>query len=180
MVGPRVRPSPPLVAYQVKVTLVGCRRPIWRRCLVEPAITLDELHGVLQVVMGWEDCHEYGFDYTPLDGRGRKLQWRPIRTEDRSTTVVGDVLQHPDDALLYVYDFEDHWQHRVELERILPASAETRYPFVIAGAGTCPPEQVGGIEAFERMLVRVERGPFDLDAANRALETRPRRHARAR
>jgi hypothetical protein len=179
MAGQRVRPSPPVVAFQVKIGLVGAKRPVWRRLLLEPGITLDELHAVLQTVMGWEDSHEYGFEYTPLDGRGRKLQWRQIKADDRSTTVVGDVLQHPDDAVVYTYDFGNHWQHKVELERILPASAEARYPHVIAGAGACPPEDSGGVEAYERVLVRVERGPYDLDATNRALH-RPRRHAKVR
>jgi Plasmid pRiA4b ORF-3-like protein len=176
MVGMRAHSTPPVIAYQVKIGLVGGKRPVWRRCLVDPAITLDELHALCQVAMGWEDCHEYVFQYTPLDGRGRKRQFRPIRDDDKSTTVVGDVLQYPDDELLYVYDFGDHWEHRIALERILPASAETRYPVVIAGAGACPDED----QTWVGRGVTVERGSFDLETTNQALHRQVTRHARAR
>ena len=34
---------------------------IWRRVLVPTAYTLRELHGVIQVAMGWEGIHLYEF-----------------------------------------------------------------------------------------------------------------------
>jgi hypothetical protein len=34
---------------------------MWRRVLAPAAFTLRELHGVLQVVMGWEGIHLYEF-----------------------------------------------------------------------------------------------------------------------
>jgi hypothetical protein len=34
---------------------------IWRRVLVPTAFTLRELHGVIQVAMGWEGIHLYDF-----------------------------------------------------------------------------------------------------------------------
>ena len=39
---------------QLKVRLLGISPMIWRRILVPEAMTLHELHGVLQVAMGWE------------------------------------------------------------------------------------------------------------------------------
>src|SRR5512135_3295200 len=59
------------VIYQFKVTLNESNPRIWRRIQV-PDCTLGELHEVLQVVMGWEDCHLHQFvvrgeSYGPLD-----------------------------------------------------------------------------------------------------------------
>ena len=35
---------------------------IWRRVMVPATMTLHELHGVLQVAMGWKSIHLYAFD----------------------------------------------------------------------------------------------------------------------
>ena len=49
--------------YQIKVTLRDTRPPIWRRLLVPAGLTLDALHDVLQVAMGWDDSHMHEFPY---------------------------------------------------------------------------------------------------------------------
>ena len=46
---------------QVKVWLLGISPMVWRRLLVPAACTLRELHGVIQVAMGWEGIHLYQF-----------------------------------------------------------------------------------------------------------------------
>ena len=47
---------------QLKVRLLGISPMIWRRVLVPASVTLRELHGILQVSMGWEGIHLYHFD----------------------------------------------------------------------------------------------------------------------
>jgi hypothetical protein len=51
----------PKEIYQIKVTLLGTDPPIWRRLLVPAELTLEQLHHVLQLAMGWEDCHLHEF-----------------------------------------------------------------------------------------------------------------------
>jgi hypothetical protein len=46
---------------QVKIWLVGISPMVWRRVLVPARFTLRELHGVIQVAMGWEGIHLYDF-----------------------------------------------------------------------------------------------------------------------
>jgi Plasmid pRiA4b ORF-3-like protein len=46
---------------QVKVWLTGISPMIWCRVLVPTTFTLRELHGVIQVAMGWEGIHLYDF-----------------------------------------------------------------------------------------------------------------------
>jgi hypothetical protein len=46
---------------QVKIWLTGISPMVWRRVLVPTTFTLCELHGVIQVVMGWEGIHLYDF-----------------------------------------------------------------------------------------------------------------------
>ncbi len=51
-----------LETYQLKIRLLGISPMIWRRVLVLSSTTLRELHGILQVAMGWEGIHLFLFD----------------------------------------------------------------------------------------------------------------------
>ena len=46
---------------QLKIRLLEISPMIWRRVLVPASYTLEELHGVIQVAMGWESLHLYQF-----------------------------------------------------------------------------------------------------------------------
>jgi len=46
---------------QLKVWLLGISPMVWRRLMVPGTCTLHELHGVIQVAMGWESIHLYQF-----------------------------------------------------------------------------------------------------------------------
>ena len=51
----------PQEIYQIKVTLMGTDPPICRQLLVPASLTLERLHDVLQLAVGWEDCHMHEF-----------------------------------------------------------------------------------------------------------------------
>ncbi|MEK6874196.1 MAG: plasmid pRiA4b ORF-3 family protein [Nanoarchaeota archaeon] len=42
---------------QLKIVLDGITPKIWRRFLVKDNISFDDLHNVIQAVMGWENYH---------------------------------------------------------------------------------------------------------------------------
>jgi hypothetical protein len=46
---------------EIRITLNGIKPPIWRRVAVPSDITLGELHEVIQIVMGWMNCHLHQF-----------------------------------------------------------------------------------------------------------------------
>ena len=50
------------LVYQLKVTLKDSKPPIWRRIVVPADSSLGKLHNVLQIVMGWWDCHLHVFE----------------------------------------------------------------------------------------------------------------------
>jgi hypothetical protein len=54
----------------------------------------------------------------------------------------------------YRYDFGDDWEHILEFEEQLPAG-RGRYPRCIAGAGACPPEDVGGTAGYADFLLAI-------------------------
>ena len=48
-------------ALQLKVRLLEVSPTAWRRLLVPAAMSLRELHGIIQVAMGWEGIHLFQF-----------------------------------------------------------------------------------------------------------------------
>src|SRR5690606_40671074 len=60
------------------------------------------------------------------------------------------VLRNEGDSMGYVYDFGDHWQHTVVLEKI--NKRDCWQPKVTAGNGACPPGDCGGIWGYNALL----------------------------
>ena len=59
--------------FQLKIRLLGISPIIWRRILVSSSATLRELHGILQVAMGWDGVHLFQFDVRAIDYGSCKL-----------------------------------------------------------------------------------------------------------
>jgi hypothetical protein len=142
--------------YQLKVTLLDSQPAIWRRFQVESGITLERLHRVLQVVMGWTDSHMHGFRLPGPSQRGARRQLLPIESADEKATPVSELLRRPKDWLVYEYDFGDGWEHQILLEEIVPRSSGARYPTILAGHGACPPEDVGGLPGYYHFLEAIK------------------------
>src|SRR5262249_11158833 len=71
--------------FQIKMTLRGIDPPIWRRIQTKDC-TLEELHALIQVTMGWECEHLYRFDIGGVEYmdlffntcRNQNSQWNRI------------------------------------------------------------------------------------------------------
>ena len=151
--------------YQLKITLAETQPQIWRRFVVPKNITLDRLHDVIQIVMGWQDSHlhEFIFEgqrYTEfVDGID---EFDEYSIED-GVVLLADLLKKKGDSLVYVYDFGDYWQHEIVLENRQYGSKEDEELVGITcleGHGTCPPEDVGGVGGYFE-LCRVLHDPKD-------------------
>jgi Plasmid pRiA4b ORF-3-like protein len=59
--GPRCGSLNGPVAYQLTITLADIQPPIWRRVLVPGVLTLDQLHHLIQQLMGWINAHLHEF-----------------------------------------------------------------------------------------------------------------------
>lgn len=132
--------------YQLKVTLEGIRPPIWRRIQVGSDISLAGLHEVLQVTMGWDNCHlyqfimgrtSYGEPHPDYEGWGTEMH-------DAADTRLDDVLRREKGKITYEYDFGDSWYHGILLEKILPPDPSGQYPICLKGKRAGPPEDCGG------------------------------------
>jgi hypothetical protein len=173
---------------RLKIVLVETAPPIWRRVDVPAETTLKQLHAVIQAAMGWDDDHLHQFH------RAHDVLSERLRLDG----LVARGIKRFD----YLYDMGDSWEHRIQIEKQLPADPGASYPRFVDGAMRCPPEDVGGIPGFYDFLAATtdpsrpdheERldwygGPFDphdldADRINKRLDyiaTRRKRTAPAR
>jgi hypothetical protein len=144
--------------YQIKVTLSGSRPPIWRRLQVRGDVTLDRLHAILQVLLGWKDRHLHLF------ASGRTVYRLPVPdlgfpSQDERRVTLAEVLPHEKERLRYEYDFRDGWELVLLVERILPPGTGSAAPLCLAGKRSGPPEESGGIVEYERLVAARQNPP---------------------
>jgi hypothetical protein len=141
--------------YQLKVTLLGTRPPIWRRLLVPSGFALEDLHSVVQAAMDWDDSHLHEFRI------GHERFGKPDRTDgfmalDRvrseRTTRLFMVLSKVGAKARYTYDFGDSWEHAMVVEKVLPPEEGVPYPVCVAGKLHGPPEDCGGVPGYYNLL----------------------------
>ena len=167
-------------AYQIKIKLIDSEPLIWRRVIVPAEITFKRLHDTIQFAMGWWDSHLYEFDFPEEKLRitcddesfdewkyysAKYKTVKPTKKED-PLGIIGRMLESKlkksqstkiDKYLAkyttfeYVYDFGDHWQHQIQIERVIDDYL-LGYPQVLEGEGACPPEDVGGIGGYQEFL----------------------------
>ena len=138
--------------YQLKVTLVEIRPPIWRRIQVPGNTTLPNLHLMLQSVMGWYNCHLHKFTIDGIDYSTSDPDWDDLDYQDERRVHLDKVVSRAGTAFSYMYDFGDGWEHDVLVEEILPAQPGVEYPLCLAGERRGPPEDVGGIWGYDEFL----------------------------
>ena len=114
---------------QVKVWLLGISPMVWRRLLVRSTCTLRELHGVIQVAMGWEGIHLYQFCL-----RTRRYGSSELSASSPEVTVAALRLRKGA-RFTYEYDLNSSAtasRHRYGRLRRSPSS---RYLLLAAGNG---------------------------------------------
>jgi hypothetical protein len=146
------KPSPSRSSpiYRLKVTLRHIAPPIWRRIEVPADTRLPRLHRLLQMTMGWYDCHLHGFR-TRSASYGVPDPNFPGDMEDERKLRLGDVVTEGE-KLIYDYDFGDGWEHDILVEKVLAPEPGARYPRCLTGKRACPPEDCGGPYGYQRLL----------------------------
>ena len=174
--------------YQIKIELDYISPKIWRQMLVPGSFSLADLHGVIQVAMGWQNCHLHRFEI-----RGASYTFSSsapeMDMEDESRVLLGDILEEGQ-CFLYEYDFGDSWFHKLTVEKISSLGSKKKLPVCLAGERACPPEDCGSYPGYEAVVEAVstddpdeeqdellewlcgEYNPeaFDLQAVNNAME----------
>jgi len=146
--------------YQFRITLKGTKPPIWRRIQVTETYTFWDLHVAIQDAMGWGDYRLHEFEMRhPSTGENVRIGTPAEESEFFGPEIISEHKQKIADwfsmenrVANYTYDFGDNWEHKIQLEKILPRGRNIEYPVCIAGERACPPEDCGGIWGYEKSL----------------------------
>jgi hypothetical protein len=124
---------------QFKVRLLGISPMVWRRIQVPASMTLRELHGVIQVAMGWEGIHLFQFVL-----RARRFGSLELAAQSPDIRLA-ELRLRSGTRFRYEYDLNIPWEHEVRFERRYEAAPGRSYPICLDGDGSCPPEDCGGV-----------------------------------
>lgn len=147
---------------KLKINLENMPFPIYRKLLIPVDINMDELHLIIQIAMGWENCHLYEFS----DKKGKcKIRVQHDIEEDlwgnnadsfnAGELSLTEFLTYTDGKTFwYWYDFGDDWWHKISIQKVTQkdlAEFDGETPLCTEAAGLCPPEDCGGPWGFAQL-----------------------------
>ena len=107
---------------QLKVRFLGISPMIWRRVLVPETMSLHELHGVLQVAMGWEAIHLIQFSLRGVVHAGPHLHGQPV------DIPLSDLRFRRNAKFRYVCDMRCWREHELTSSTRSATNSDTRVP----------------------------------------------------
>ena len=133
---------------QLKIELQNIQPKIWRRIQVNSDISLNELHHIIQISMGWTNSHLYSFKIDKIEYSLPEYNYDYHTYGDSRSYKLKDF---PEEQFEYLYDFGDYWEHRIMVEKKMEGKNLTN-PICLQGEGRCPPEDIGGTHGFKEFL----------------------------
>lgn len=123
--------------YQLKIMIKNSKPPVWRRCIVPSSITFAQLETILNVVMGWKNDKESGFEfyYRKLVLSKNKSEESKMEYKNSNEEMINCYMEE-DEWFTYTYNLKQPCQHRVEIEEIIEDEAPEAK--VIKFKGNCP------------------------------------------
>ncbi len=137
-----------------------------RRVIVPANFKLKYVHNLMQSVFSWKDYHLY--DFSIINPDDHKIMSRLVPNEEDLKYDENAILinEHTLDEffpkykdMIYTYDMGDHWEHEIQLIRVIEEHHEES-PYLLEAKGQAPPEDVGGIPGFLRFL-QIMQNPND-------------------
>jgi Plasmid pRiA4b ORF-3-like protein len=144
--------------FRLHIDLVDSQPPIWRRIEV-PEMTLEDLHEVIQIAMGWDDSHPYEFDvdnrlFMPRVALEHGLCLSGAAGADE--VLLSDIATRPGREFTYTYDLGDSWEHTITVEAVERRIADENGLTCVDGEGACPPEDCGGIPGYCNLIATIQ------------------------
>lgn len=135
---------------RLRVEIEEVEPRVIRRLEVPVEIRLDQLNVVLQVAIGWQNCHPFEFRHGDIVYGlvSREATENPLPAEKATLADLAKLGSTFD----YDYVFGEDWQHTLIIEAVAPAMAGIGYPRLLAAQGRCPPADIGGPEGYDTYL----------------------------
>ena len=135
---------------RIRVEIEDIEPAVIRTLEVPLDLRLDQLNVVLQVAIGWQNCHPFEFRHgeTVYGLVSREATDNPLPAEKATLADLAKL----GDTFDYDYVFGDDWQHTLIIEGLAPAEPGVAYPRLVAAEGRCPPADIGGPSGYESYL----------------------------
>lgn len=144
-------PQSPIEIYQLRIYLKEISPMIWRRILVPDCISIADLHAIIQIAMGWENSYLHRFDIWGKE-YGIAYEGGISFQDDPRNISLKDFSFRINEKFVYEYNFFDHWEHEIRLEKKVLTTTKKIYPCCIGGNYASPPEDCGGPRAFMELI----------------------------
>lgn len=130
---------------------------IWRKIAITGNYSFADLHAIIQIAFGWEDCHIHQFEVG-------KMIIGNYDDEEMDLDDYVDAFRFEDDVNLelillncknfvYCYDFGDDWRVDIQVENVT-ATQEEEFPVILEFGGGMAKDDCGGAEALMQMRKR--------------------------
>ena len=149
--------APTLRTYFLRIALDEIEPEIWRNVSVPSDLTMEQLHLVAQVAMGWLNGHLHEFRKGEARYGTPDEDWPDGRLVDEREVRLDAVLTRKGQKLEYLYDFGDNWAHTITLTEV--AKKPCAMPVCLEGEGRCPPEDCGGPWSYETLVAAMRKKP---------------------
>jgi hypothetical protein len=142
---------------RLRVEIDDVAPAVVRRVEVPLDIRLDDLHFVLQIAIGWQNCHPFEFRPAGVDDKA----WGLVDRDDpQSARLPAEQATLADLLGLgrrfhYDYVYGEDWTHTVDLEAVTAAAPDAKYPMLVSARGRCPPADIGGASGYETYLLAI-------------------------
>jgi hypothetical protein len=132
---------------QLRLSVKDVKPEIWRKLLVSSDTTLERLHSILQVLMGWRSVHLYAFvinkaRYSPPD------EMDDIGKRNSLQTKLSTIFAKDAEPFTYEYDFGDRWEVEVHNESFNNDLHQNQLAKCIEGCRHGPAEDSGGSRGY--------------------------------
>ena len=137
---------------RLKITMDDVEPVVMRRLEVTLGLSLDRLHHVLQIAIGWNNSHLWEFRAGDIGWGVSDPNWPDGPLDARKATLLGVLEDTGVKTLRYLYDFGDCWEHVIKVEHIDAPEPDNIYPRLLAAKGRCPTEDIGGPWGYAEFL----------------------------
>lgn len=135
--------------YILRIELDGIDPAILRRIAVPAAITLADLHEIVQIATCLENYHLHEFRIAGSRYGVPDAEFDDT-VQDEAEVKLAAILNRKGQKTVYLYEFGDDWEHTIKLEDY-PDEPLTM-PAVVDGARACPPEDCGRPWSYDNLL----------------------------
>lgn len=148
---------------KIKIALKNLPHKCERTLLVPEDINMIQVHFLIQISFGWENCHMFEFVDKKRESNIRvgipddfdiDFGLSPKIDIAKASLKPVFIEQNQNKPFWYWYDFGDDWWHHISFLKITKKDLNNYdgKPFCSKAIGKCPPENIGGPWGYAEFL----------------------------